>query len=323
MLGQDDSFEYSKHRNSSSSDSFGNRDVIRIAYIPSIIGESPINNPEPSVQSGGVLKPNFSSLRNQEQDKHSSVASLDEAVVMAVTSKATPQVMRLNAIKANQSDLIQRSNTLHSSNSIKRTLSQRRIAETKINANASSTKPPSPLGDIHSMYDQDSDADPFYSVSGSKRSSSAPSMLSSYSTSNPFMTEAELSTSPTSFSSFSNNTRRTSTAKANSRSSNPFLSVAESTMSPSSTSGSFTPASSQPGSPMSDTTAVFASIPITFGDHYNEDDPLSGLPAPNLRPWTTSSESSAMRDSTFSTISDSRSSTRGDGEEIMIFWEGH
>lgn len=48
----------------------------------------------------------------------------------------------------------------------------------------------------------------------------------------------------------------------------------------------------------------------------------------NLRPWTSNRGSGGggpgHRDSTFSTGSDVRSlSTRADGEEIMIFWDGH
>ncbi|KAF9090129.1 hypothetical protein BGX27_002330 [Mortierella sp. AM989] len=310
---------------SSSSDSLGNKDVIRIAYIPSIIGESPIENPAPSVQSGGVLKPNFTSYRDEERNKHDSVSSLDEAVVMAVTKNATPQVMKLNAIKANQSDLIHRSNSLHSSNSAERSKSQRRIADTKNNLRG---KNPSPLGNEqhYSGSDLDSDGDETYTGTGRnvfKRSSSAPSAMSDYDGSNPFMTETEKA-ALTHSSTFTDHTRRSSTARATSRSSNPFLSIAESTIITTPTSSSFSTTSSQPGSPMSDTTAVFASIPITLGgDHFDNDDPLSGLPTPNLRPWAPSSASTAMRDSTFSTLSDSRSSTRGDGEEIMIFWDGH
>ncbi|GJJ75948.1 hypothetical protein EMPS_08306 [Entomortierella parvispora] len=70
---------------------------------------------------------------DQDQSKHSSVASnssslstgvLNEAVVMGITrTNASPQVMRVESMKSHAS-LIQRSNSLHSSNSIKRTLSQ-------------------------------------------------------------------------------------------------------------------------------------------------------------------------------------------------------
>ncbi|KAF9174614.1 hypothetical protein BGX20_010607 [Mortierella sp. AD010] len=322
MLGQDDSFDsFSKRWNSSSSDSLGSKDVIRIAYIPSIIGESPISNPEPSVQTGGVLKPNFTALKNTDRNKHDSVASLDEAVVMAVTSKATPQVMKLGAVKANQSDLIHRSNSLHSSNSMKRSQSQRRIAKAKNNAGS---KGPSPLGLVENSNRSDAGADNDIDVINNQLGSkdNRLSALSGVS-SNPFMTEEELANA-TNTSSFTNRTLRNSVdTRATSRSSNPFLSIAESTVVSSPTSHLFTPTSSQPGSPMSDTTAVFASIPITLGEPFNNDDLLSGLPAPNLRPWTSSSASTATRDSTFSTMSDSRSSTRGDGEEIMIFWDGN
>ncbi|KAI7818132.1 hypothetical protein BC939DRAFT_299345 [Gamsiella multidivaricata] len=125
MLGQDDSLDsFSKRWHSSNGDLSG-KDVIRIAYIPSMIGDSPVVTPEATVQRGGVLKQNFSPLQDEDRNKHDSMASLDEAVVMAVTTKATPQVMKLNTIKTTQADLIQRSNTLHSTNSIKRSQSQR------------------------------------------------------------------------------------------------------------------------------------------------------------------------------------------------------
>ncbi|KAF9204624.1 hypothetical protein BGZ49_005081 [Haplosporangium sp. Z 27] len=307
----------------SSSDSFGNKDVIRIAYIPSIIGESPINNPEPSVQTGGVLKPNFTKLKDEGRNKHDSVSSLDEAVVMAVTSKATPQVMKLNAIKANQSDLIHRSNSLHSSNSIKRSQSQRRIANKHNEFGNSSSRNPSPLA--AERYDNDSDPDSDIeesrTLTGRNKGdrSATPDLLGP----NPFETEDEIRGSASS----SSVRRISSTTRATSRSSNPFLSIAESTIVASPTSNSFTMTSSQPGSPISDMDTTFTSIPLTtVGDPFGDDknDPLSALPAINLRPWTSSSASpsTAMRDSTFSTLSDSRSSTRGDGEEIMIFWDG-
>ncbi|KAI1305151.1 hypothetical protein EDD11_005012 [Mortierella claussenii] len=332
MLGQDGSLDsFSKRWHSENGESAG-KDVIRIAYIPSVIGDSPIGAPQPSVQTGGVLKPNFTSLRNEDRSKHDSVASLDEAVVMAVTAKATPQVMKLNAIKATQSDLIQRSNTLHSSNSIKRSQSQRRLAETK-KANAGGIKKPSPLGgsaQTDSDSDRDSEAEGVHHQTATLRNRRS-SGLSSFESDqdNPFMTEAELA-STTNVSSYTNNTQSSHATKVASRSSNPFLSIAESTVVGSST-GPNTPMSpgfsvypSQPGTPMSDSTTVFTSMPISLSDHQplDSDDPLAGLPAPNLRPWTSSSASNALRDSTFSTVSDSRSSTRGDGEEIMIFWDG-
>ncbi|KAG0356402.1 hypothetical protein BGX24_006431, partial [Mortierella sp. AD032] len=125
MLGQDDSNDsFSKRWNPSSGSEFaGHKDVIRIAYIPSMIGDSPNRNPNTSGLPAPL--PQYTSLRDDDRNKHDSVGShmsavLDEAVVMAVTAKATPQVMNFNTIKATQSDLIQRSNTLHSTNSIKR-----------------------------------------------------------------------------------------------------------------------------------------------------------------------------------------------------------
>ncbi|KAG0243046.1 hypothetical protein BGX31_011281 [Mortierella sp. GBA43] len=265
------------------------KDVIQIAYIPSVIGETPVMSPEPTMQHGGVLKPNFTSLKDEERNKHDSVSSLDEAVVMAVTTKATPQVMKLNAIKATQSDLIQRSNTLHSSNSVKRSKSQRKLANKDRN--------PSPLASAQPEDGPDNDSD-MESPSEDDEG-------------NPFMTEAELATA-TNVSSYTNDTHDSSVTRAPSPySNNPFLSLAETK--------AMSHVTSPPGTPMSETT-VFASVPISLEDQ--QYDPLADLAGGGvrLRPWATSGPT-AMRDSTFSTMSDGRS-TRGDGEEIMIFWDG-
>ncbi|KAF8933089.1 hypothetical protein BGZ58_006586 [Dissophora ornata] len=311
MLGQDDSLDsFSKRWNSTTSDPTG-KDVIRIAYIPSMIGDSPIVTPESSVQHGGVLKPNFMSLRSEERNKHDSMASLDEAVVMAVTTNATPQVMKLNTIKATQSDLIQRSNTLHSSNSIKRSQSQRRFA------NKGSGKNPSPLGGPQSGTDSDmenSDVEGVTSAVRVRKASATSAGSDNDHEANPFMTDAEKA---------DNTHGNYATNIKSSRLSNPFLSPSESkalTLNLNSSETSFF--SSQLETPMSDRT-MFSSIPLTLTDH--QGDPLSDLAegGVKLRPWASSSGPTALRDSTFSTISDSRSSTRGDGEEIMIFWDGH
>ncbi|KAF9947971.1 hypothetical protein BGZ70_002413 [Mortierella alpina] len=304
-----------------------------------MIGESPIAAPDPTANLGGAPQPRFAPTRDGDRAKHDSVAShmsgiLDEAVVMAVTSKATPQVMRLNTIKATQSDLIQRSNTLHSSNSIKRSKSQRRLADAKSN-----TKP-SPLagvshGNAESDSEQESDSDSQSQDTrvrgrGARRPSAASTTGSDHAH-NPFMSQAELSAgaggpslSPSLKPSYDPNDNVNTSSPSptpSHRSSNPFLSLSETTATcPSDRNTAY---SSAPSSPMSDSATVFASIPITLGDHhYDPSSPISDLPEPNLRPWTNSG-STTMRDSTFSTMSDARSSTRGDGEEIMIFWDGN
>ncbi|KAF9133814.1 hypothetical protein BGW39_008857 [Mortierella sp. 14UC] len=110
------------------------KDVIRIAYVPSMASEESIRPPELAALGGGP-QASFMASINDTHNKHTSLAStistgtLNEAIVMAVTNKATPQLLRLHNIKKNNSDMIQRSNSLHSSNSIKRTKSQRRVAE--------------------------------------------------------------------------------------------------------------------------------------------------------------------------------------------------
>ncbi|KAF9573457.1 hypothetical protein EC968_008542 [Mortierella alpina] len=341
MSGHDESLDsFSKRWHSNSSSELGHKDVIRIAYIPSMIGESPIAAPDPTVNLGGAPQPRFAPTRDEDRAKHDSVAShmsgiLDEAVVMAVTSKATPQVMRLNTIKATQSDLIQRSNTLHSSNSIKRSKSQRRLADAKNN-----TKPSPLAGSAHQNAESDSEQEADSDnqsqdtrvIGRGARRPSAVSTSGSDHANNPFMSQAELSAGAGAGSSLSPSLKPSHDPNANfrnssssptpsHRSSNPFLSQSETAAAYSSDRN--TAYSSAPSSPMSDSATVFASIPITLGDHhYDPSSPLSDLPEPNLRPWTNSG-STTMRDSTFSTMSDARSSTRGDGEEIMIFWDGN
>jgi hypothetical protein len=201
---------------------------------------------------------------------------------MAVTAKATPQVMKLGAIKATQSDFTQRSNTL--SNTVKRSKSQRKPTEKGAHR-------PSPLA-------------------GQQASDGGSDSESEDDTENPFMSDAELAMS-------TNNTRNSNITRTPSTySDNPFLSQAEARAISSLM-------STPPDTPMSETT-VFTSVPISVEDQ--QYDPLEDLAGGGvkLRPWAGGSGAAApLRDSTFSTMSDGRSSTRGDGEEIMIFWDGH
>ncbi|KAF9186108.1 hypothetical protein BGZ51_002233 [Haplosporangium sp. Z 767] len=315
---------------STSSELGGHKDVIRIAYIPSMISDSSlITTPDPSAQISGAPKPRFSPLRDEDRSKHDSVASnmsgvIDEAVVMAVTSKATPQVMKLNTIKASKSDLIQRSNTLHSSNSIKRSRSQRRIADANNGTNSGSSRMnPSPLSGAQSDTESEENSDHDNTIRAGAVQTRRPSTASTTESdaANPFLSQAELTARETS-SSNARQRHRNSTANASTRSSNPFLSISESTAVASNTNSMYSTSAYSPSTPTSESATVFASIPITLADHhYDPNDPTAGLPEPNLRPWT--SGSATLRDSTFSTLSDARSSTRGDGEEIMIFWDGH
>ncbi|KAF8932282.1 hypothetical protein BGZ47_011466 [Haplosporangium gracile] len=373
MLGQDDSNDsFSKRWNPSTGSEFaGHKDVIRIAYIPSMIGDSPASRPESTATALATPQPQFASLRGEDRNKHDSVRSvgshmsavLDEAVVMAVTTKATPQVMNFNTIKATQSDLIQRSNTLHSTNSIKRSTSQRRIADAKNTANTAATgghRTPSPLAgggssdSTHVLSDSDdNDSDPESSTSTSvvqtahmrRRSAGKQSLLDS--THNPFMSPTELlvtgsalpSPSGSSVSGHNGDTLVSQKGSSTYRNSNPFMSHSESaTLIPdlsspnintSSTNNRFSTLSSSTSapSPALSASSTFASIPIRLGGDIVDDsnDPLSPFAdlagGSNLRPWM-SSGTPALRDSTFSNMSDARSSTRGDGEEIMIFWGG-
>ncbi|KAG9072402.1 hypothetical protein KI688_000172 [Linnemannia hyalina] len=373
MLGQDDSNDsFSKRWNPSTGSEFaGHKDVIRIAYIPSMIGDSPASRPVSTATALASPQPQFASLRGEDRNNRDSVGSagshmsavLDEAVVMAVTTKATPQVMNFTAIKAAQSDLIQRSNTLHSTNSIKRSTSQRRIADAKNTTNTPATgghRTPSPLsgggssGNTHVLSDSDdnnSDAEGSTATSVTqtahmrRRSAGKQNLMDS--THNPFMSPTELlatgsalpSPSGSSMSGHNGDTLVSHKGSSTYRNSNPFMSQSESAtlipeLSPNtntfSTNNRFSTLSSSTSapSPVLSSSSTFASIPIRLGGDIVDDgtnDPLSPFAdlagGSNLRPWM-SSGTPALRDSTFSTMSDARSSTRGDGEEIMIFWGG-
>ncbi|KAF9909479.1 hypothetical protein EC991_008461 [Linnemannia zychae] len=372
MLGQDDSNDsFSKRWNPSTGSEFaGHKDVIRIAYIPSMIGDSPSGG-RPNSSGLPAPLPHYSSLQDEDRNKHDSVGShmsavLDEAVVMAVTTKATPQVMKLGTIKATQSDLIQRSNTLHSSNSIKRSTSQRRIADAK-KTTATNTpagqRNPSPLAgraqtssdDSDHESDQGDNVDSKTSVTQSaharRRSAGKHNYMddsnNSTNTHNPFMSPSELLTSGTpltspteTLTSSRNNYNGDTLVSRGShyRNSNPFMTQSESaTLVPdfhnSKNNNRFSTVSSSAPSPALSPSSTFASIPIRLGDEDDDSDPLSPFAdlagGGNLRPWMSSGNGGGaagvgtqLRDSTFSTMSDARSSTRGDGEEIMIFWGG-
>lgn len=288
-------------------------------------------------------------------------AVLDEAVVMAVTTKATPHVMNFKTIKATQFDLIQRSNTLHSTNSIKRSTSQRRVADAKKNITNTTTaggyRTPSPLaggggsGGTHVLSDSDDNFSDPESSNGTvtqtahMRRPSAGKQNLMDSDNNPFMSPTELLASGSALPSPSGSSvtrhnddtlvsRKGSTSPY--RTSNPFMSQSESAtlipgLSPdthAANSNRFsTVSSSSHPSPALSASSTYASIPIRLGGDIVNDsnDPLSPFAdlagGSNLRPWM-SSGTPALRDSTFSTMSDARSSTRGDGEEIMIFWGG-
>ncbi|KAG0329590.1 hypothetical protein BG004_002300 [Podila humilis] len=132
-----------------------NREVIRIAYIPRTGSEASLPMSE-QLADLGAPQAAFRTMTDENRNKHDSMAStvstgtLDQAIKMAVKSVATPHLVRLNTIKATQSDLIQRSNSLHSSNSIKRSKSQKRLAEAKrlnnMNTKNSASSLSSPLG---------------------------------------------------------------------------------------------------------------------------------------------------------------------------------
>ncbi|KAF9425676.1 hypothetical protein BGZ94_007314 [Podila epigama] len=287
----DDNIEFhSKRWTRTPGDRSSQRDVIQIAYIPSMISENSHISDHQGTRSPFVI-----SLMEESHNKHDSVASnmssvLDEAVVMGVTTKATPQVMKLQTIKQTNTELISRSNSLHTSNSIKRTNSQRHLASVKLNSNGGYSRNrrqqnPSPLGGDKGTLSDDEHEDQDASKGGQRP-------LSNLSDNNPFMSSEE-----------KEEPSQTGSSKSLA-SNNPFMSSQE-----------LSGASSS-----SSTTAYSSALSSTLHslEPFSPFDPDTH--STRLTPWANNGLS---RDSTFSTASDAQSSTRGDGEEIMIFWGGH
>ncbi|KAG0264651.1 hypothetical protein DFQ27_001103 [Actinomortierella ambigua] len=314
---------------------------------------------------------------------------LETAMVTTVTqSKTTPQVMRLNTIKRDKSDLIQRSNSLHSNNSLRRTKSQRKLAQAR-------EKTKSPLASRRRGGDKDSndkdDDDHNDTAAGQPRwRQRRPSADSAHSNTtattsdsesdgdneaatttdgrrcdgndagSPFRdrrdsveyTPAVMVTGPSARSSVRStgsgpgggvSRPRSPTmvlgplpigkqypAAATTASANSTSTIVVSPMHiPGSANTTTTITTTTPTAPTSTAVASpFKRDSSNIHEEYDDDDdPLSLLDiqgAHRLRPWARGSmASSGTRDSTFSTASDARSSTRGDGEEIMIFWDGH
>ncbi|KAF9982947.1 hypothetical protein BGZ75_005583 [Mortierella antarctica] len=329
-------FEF--HRNLKLILSPGQKDLIRIAYVPSSNNEKPIQLPELAAQaSKAPSAPFMHSFMDDGRNKHDSVAStcstavLDEAVVMAVTSKATPQLLRLHNIKANNSEMIQRSNTLHSSNSIKRTQSQRRQAQAKRSASQRSKAGTNQLQGQENILDQEiEDASlftPAVMITGPSARSSAQSVASSDQRLN--IPNMVLEPQPLR----RNYSNRRAETNAPKRGNELSMDVSEPTATASSAHSAAVPlapqAMSSPlaASPLVSTPAIVSPTGVAN---------VKAVEAVSERlcPQPTSTDSSSnqppavaalqQRDSssTVSTASDTRSTLTRDGEEIMIFWDG-
>ncbi|KAG0083707.1 hypothetical protein BGZ93_007210 [Podila epicladia] len=293
---------------------------------------------------GGAPQASFMGLMDKNHNKHDSMAStistgtLDQAIHMAVKAKATPQLIRLNTIKAANSDLIQRSNSLHSSNSIKRTKSQRRLAEVK--KLGKNSIPSSPLGnpfeqepEARTIDQEEKIQEPEYEftpavmLTGPSARSSAQSVKSIRRIPGPTMvleprpiqkpqpspssTSSTLVPTPTTTPAPTALVSLLASPSPTPQTRNPFTSP-----SPSPTTASSPPAGAAPRISFEPTDPFSMEVQ----DNFDIDQEMG-----NLRPWTSNRGSGGgRRDSTFSTGSDARSlSTRADGEEIMIFWDGH
>ncbi|KAF9968788.1 hypothetical protein BGZ70_007674 [Mortierella alpina] len=272
------------------------------------------------------------------RNKHDSVAStcstavLDEAVVMAVTNKATPQLLRLNNIKANNSEMIQRSNTLHSSNSIKRTQSQRRQAQAKRSASQRSKVGTNPLQGQENIHDQQIEDETLFTpavmITGPSARSSAQSATST--DQRPNIPNMVLEPRPLhrNYSS-----RRAETSSTSKRDNETCTDVSESVTSASSAHSAAVPlAPAAMTAPLSVSPLVSTPANVSTAGATNVD--VLEVVSERLRPQHTSTDPSPekppvnssiqQRDSssTVSTASDTRSTITRDGEEIMIFWDG-
>ncbi|KAF9399163.1 hypothetical protein BGX21_006704 [Mortierella sp. AD011] len=286
------------------------------------------------------------SFLDEDYDKHVSLASsfstgtLDEAVVMAMNTKATPKVMRLNAIKADNSELIQRSNSLHTSNSIRRTQSQRKAAASKIkvevdrNRGTTGDSPDEKTpGEDHEHAQQDQQQyTPTVMVTGPSVRSSTQSATSTKRKSRPSHMVLEprplhpsyhISQSPSTSKSLQNEVQTAVASEPSMKvATSPSTSIAVASVITSAPNTSQLPpsASSTRTLPAGDQDYKKHSVKILESDGRRATWSANNKTANS----NTSPPPPNTRYSTFSTQSDSRSTTtRGDGEEIMIFWDGH
>ncbi|KAF9112194.1 hypothetical protein BGX27_003795 [Mortierella sp. AM989] len=331
------------------------KDIIKIAYIPDIPNTEPFQLPELAHLGGGPHAAFF----EDDYDKHVSVASslstgvLDEAVVMAMNNKATPKLLKLNAIKTNNSDMIQRSNSLHSSNSIKRTQSQRRVATAAAAAAANRAlrdedQKEKTKGNLSDETIQSENRDnvqqvlqqytPAVMVTGPSARSSAQSTASTKRKSRPPNMVLEPRPLHPSYhvNQSSSPTRSLQSDVSDIAISGPSTKVTTSVSTPvtlasiltSTINTSLPPASASPTQslPTGNLNNLRHSAEVLEGDERRvpwSSTPHHSSPNNNDKAATVNSPPTT-RNSTFSTQSDSRSTiTRGDGEEIMIFWDGH
>ncbi|KAG0058858.1 hypothetical protein BGZ89_000911 [Linnemannia elongata] len=331
----------------STADASNQKDVIRIAYIPSIASEDSIQLPELAALGGGP-QASFMASFDDVHNKHTSIASslstgiLDEAVVMAISNKATPQLLRLHTIKSSNSDMIQRSNSLHSSNSIKRTKSQRRVAEANKSArlqgqgnnNKNNNNPDGEGSQLHDALEQlqaqpepEQQYTPAVMITGPSARSSAQSTVSNKGAPSPPSMVLEPRPLHPSYSTHQSSipspvtpvtppppppTSGTQTATIQHSVSAPTALaslLATTSTTPPTISTSISAPHSAPPSAMHAYPSLVQPSPTS---------PPSGGPS-NF----SQSPTAPTRDSTLSTLSDGRSTTtRGEGEEIMIFWDG-
>ncbi|KAF9365704.1 hypothetical protein BGX34_008854 [Mortierella sp. NVP85] len=313
------------------------KDIIRVTYPTAPNGSArssrmlaELGSPQaPFAQEEGGRKKHASLVSNL------STGILDEAVKMVMNTKAKPKIMRLNMVKTNNKGMIQRSNSLHSNNSLKRSASQRRIREA--NAQGSHSGQQGIAGDKEELPDSDQSSDetdhygdglplsgtlrftPAVMITAPSTRSSAQSMLSTKRKPDVVLEPRPLHPSYH---------VKQSSPKPKPAQSSP---VAEPTLEPAST----TPTSAAASPSTSSPNLILPSVLVEPPSEAEESQPpqsSSDAATSTLDPvqhdangqkLQSSNLLLASRSSTFSAASDLRSTaTRGDGEEITIFWDG-
>ncbi|KAI8606659.1 hypothetical protein EDD21DRAFT_360358 [Dissophora ornata] len=308
-----------------SSDTMRQKDVIRIGYVPSMHEDQRYRIPGIAQLGGGPRASFFA----EEDDKHSSLASsletgvLDEAISVAISNIATPKLLQLDNIKVESRGMIQKSNSLHSSNSLRRSQSQSRAIERKetttgshgIGAGVST-------GETHrySHYEQNQQFTPAVMVTAPSTRSSAQSTASATLRPRPPSMVLEPRPLHSNYNAYQSTSSPTSTHGQSKAAVTPL----GTTLAPISTTSP--PPSSFSSSSSSSNSRIHSVLMrhAERGREYEYNTEVLRRSRTDGGYGVRNNVRRTTRSSMFSTQSDSRSTTtRGDGEEIMIFWDGN
>ncbi|KAF9582053.1 hypothetical protein BGW38_000717 [Lunasporangiospora selenospora] len=347
-------------------------DVIQIKYIPGSAASSPAQGPVQSLHLVESPRAPFMNTNNDSYNKHDSIAStastgfLDEATVMTVTKKATPQEKTSNAAAVTREEsnpstdvapaaaatVAAAAATAGGNNGVpgpKEELEEddSRIIQQKYSLKEEYIEDDETETANNGWRSDKQDYTPAVMVTAPSARSSAhstiqrPSVPSLILEAKPLGIDTRPTRSPTSPSS----SRLSPSSPRATRPSSPLVqrptvvaaqsSSAPSVVAPLPSSSTATATTTGVAAEPAEAVNVITMSPSTLGptQHqerasqrhdtvYSDNDNQSIFTIDNidhLRPWV----NSTGRDSTLSTLSDSRSSTRGEGEEIMIYWDGN